>query len=265
MWKRLFNFKNGTRISSAQANQELDQLIAAVNDIEDADNQKDIELRKIAQLSKMTFDNGGVKLSVDTSTGDILEELVKLGKGFHTFFATGGSKNLPPNNISIRGFAHMTSTTYGYAMAFDFRTQVWINFYENGQWKGWRKLTSQTSEDDQEKLWEGVMYLNENQTVKPSKPLNECKTGWILAWSRFVPGDGENNTFWHFVHVPKKFGTITSGGMVHPLYQNPNGTALAGAVPIFKYIYCTNTQITGNAFNGEGDRRYAVLRFVFEY
>ncbi|GIN88709.1 hypothetical protein J6TS2_50950 [Heyndrickxia sporothermodurans] len=263
--QRLFKFQRGKKISSSEVNEELDQLVSQSNQIESDYKKADDDFKKTAQLSKITADNGDITISASLTTDDILQKIISKGRGYNTFYAIAGSKNIPPSKLSIRGISHLTTPTFGWVIAFDSDNQVWTNYLNNSSWRGWKKLSTQTSTDDQGKLWTGVMYLNEDQSVKPTKPLSKCKTGWMLAWSRYVPGSGEVNSFWGFTFVPKAFATLSSGGMEHILFQNPKSDSVAGAIPIMKYTYCTDTEIKGHANNGSGDERYAALRNVFEF
>lgn len=146
MVQRLYDFKAGTRISSDQVDAEFDQLIAAVNQVEADNNSMDADVRAKAQMSKVTNDTGGTKITVTSTSGDVLSEIVKLGKGVHTFYAVTNSKNLPPSGVSIRGIAHMTDVSYGWAWATDYRNNLYINYYDapGGGWKGWKTILNST-------------------------------------------------------------------------------------------------------------------------
>lgn len=97
------------------------------------------EIAVTAQMTKITDDEGGVKINVSAVEGDVLADIVAAGKGIHTFYAVTGSRNLPPAGVSIRGFAHMTDPNYGWAIAMDYRNNFYTNYYDapSGGWKGW--------------------------------------------------------------------------------------------------------------------------------
>lgn len=117
-----------------------------------------------------------------------------------------------------------------------------------------------------EELWSGYFYMQASQTVNPKRAISDCPNGWIMVWSRYDAGTSYNS-FWNFVYVPKKFATLSSGGMVHSLGADP--TTGTGSViriqPIYKYIYITDTAITGHAQNSAEPNNTTVLRYVYTW
>lgn len=241
-WQRLFTFKPGTKISSKQVNEELDQLIAAVNNIEAADKNKDTALRKIAQLSKITSDSGAVKLNITDTKGDVLTELQKLGQGVHTFYAVGGSKNLPPSNLSIRGIAHFTSTNYAWVLAFDYKLNVFTNFLDSGTWLGWNPVV--TANYTQSILWTGAVFVQGNQTIKPTKKLSECRNGWILVWSDYDPSpDNKTNDYdVAYSYIPKNSPFVNGH---QNIFTVPSYASGASANYVNKKIRVFNDRLEG--------------------
>jgi hypothetical protein len=221
-YSRKYNFKNNTFADAEQIDAEFDQLIAAVNNIEAADNSKDAELRKIAQLSKITNDSGGVKLSVSVTTGDILQTIVAAGQGMYTFYAVSGSKNLPANGTSgsIRGIAQMTSANYGWIWATDYLNNIYTNYIDTGVWRGWRRLVS--DKDTQGVLWTGAAYMVATTTATPTKKLSECRNGWILVWSDYDAGTGSNDydVFYSFIPKSSPFVNGYQNMFIVPNYQS---------------------------------------------
>jgi hypothetical protein len=131
-------------IHATEYKQEREIIRTAVND----NNDRLTAFEEIAggletdsvQMSKITSDDGKVKLAITDTGGDILASLVGLGLGFHTFYAVSGSQNLPPTNKSIRGVAEITGVnpTYGYVWATDFNNNIFHNYIDNDVWKGWK-------------------------------------------------------------------------------------------------------------------------------
>src|SRR5699024_7628780 len=47
-------------------------------------------------------------------------------------------------------------------------------------------------------LWTGTVYLMDIHTIRPTKKLSDCTTGWVLQWQRYESGEGKlNNNFQH--------------------------------------------------------------------
>lgn len=106
-----------------------------------------------------------------------------------------------------------------------------------------------------EQLWKGAMYLQEGQVITPSRPLRSCPNGWMLVWSNYSAGVEQNNN-WQFTYIPKSHDS--GGGIKVGLWM--------GEAPDYKYIYASNTQITGNARNNATDSvKTVVLRFVYTF
>jgi hypothetical protein len=105
------NWQDVETIHAAEYVQEREMLRVAAND--NAERIESIEESIVgfqlgnAQLQKITNDNGSPIISVNATSGDVLAEILALGRGMRTFYAVSGSKNLPPTNISIRGISHL--------------------------------------------------------------------------------------------------------------------------------------------------------------
>ncbi|WNO29829.1 minor structural protein 2 [Bacillus phage SDFMU_Pbc] len=117
-----------------------------------------------------------------------------------------------------------------------------------------------------EELWSGYIFMNGSEAVTPKRKISDCPNGWIMVWSRYDRGE-TYNSFWNFVYVPKRFGTLSAGGMVHSLGADPTiGTGSVTKIqPVFKYIYVNDTTITGHAQNGESPNNTSVLRYVYTW
>lgn len=114
---------------------------------------------------------------------------------------------------------------------------------------------------DNEILWSGGYYMNENQTITPSKPLSKCPNGWVLVWSEYTgsaPGDFD----WNYSFIPKIHASDPQTGTgVWSIIGN-DFDAITG-----KYCYITNTTVKGHAKNDDatGDRNRSCLRYVLSY
>lgn len=110
-------------------------------------------------------------------------------------------------------------------------------------------------------LWSGVAYMTANQTITPSKSLEDCRNGWMLAWSDYTNGVA-NNYDWVFTPVPKSAISAGVNGM-HAIVANSNA---ANAPMLSKYIYVgTGTTIVGQANNNLAGLDNVVLRKVYEW
>lgn len=263
--QRKYDFKPGTKISSGQVDEEFDQVISQLNQIEFDDKTKDADLRNKAQLRKITTDDGGVSVYVNQTTDDVLQRILSKGMGLHTFYAVAGSKNLPPSNISIRGVAQLTNVNFGWVWCIDYKNQMWTNYLDNNVWLGWKKLSSQTSEADQGRLWTGVVYPDQNQTIRPTKKLSECRTGWILVWSDYDFSVGANDYQWAVSYVPKSFLDYARGrGIYLPVMNSltENEVLVTG-----KYITINDDSLVGQDLNSKAanNANDVCLRYVYEF
>jgi hypothetical protein len=126
------------------------------------------------QAQKITNDSGGVKLSTTSTNDDILAMILKEGKGFHTFYAVGGSKNLPSTNLSIRGIAHLSDDVRGWVYATDYQNNIFTNYVDNSVWTGWKQLARKEE-----------VPTNTDWTVLTLGPgLTKYAAGTELRWKR---------------------------------------------------------------------------------
>ncbi|KZN96173.1 hypothetical protein AZI98_08910 [Aeribacillus pallidus] len=116
-------------------------------------------------------------------------------------------------------------------------------------------------------LWVGSMYLQASQTVTPSKPLSQCRNGWVLVWSDYDPGVGANDADFHVTLIPKKYGEVYAGKIFFamvPVY------ATASTVDyVIKKLYIYNDRIVGhddNMSGNDGNNAFdVVLRNIWEW
>lgn len=232
--------------------------------------EKIFDLQNKAQMTKITSDTGGVKLSISSTSGDILKTIENTGVGFYTFYAIAGSQNLPANGAtgSIRGISQITSPGYGWIWATDYKNNIYTNYLDNGTWRGWHHLVA--TDDIQNTLWTGNAYMNENpagtpQTVVPTKKLTECRNGWILVWSDYDAGVGANDYDFCYSYVPKLMVSKHNGGS----HLFPVGSYLSATTVIttLKKIRVYDDKITGHLDNQSANTSTndVCLRYVLEW
>ena len=109
---------------------------------------------------------------------------------------------------------------------------------------------------NQNVIWEGNMYMSADQTAKLSQKISEQKNGICVVFSA-LDADHVNaqDNNWHSFFVPKQLVALKSGGHRFVL---SNGSQYA-----WKYLYFSDTQITGNDANRDTtpNDRFA-LRYV---
>ncbi|MCC9083631.1 hypothetical protein LOS22_14415 [Enterococcus faecium] len=110
-------------------------------------------------------------------------------------------------------------------------------------------------------LWSGGWFMHSSQTVTPSKPLSECRNGWVLMWSKY-----KNNTqSWADMvqtYIGKDMVTTQSTAGIRLLFGGFDNAV------VHKYLYVTDTQIKGNDLNDDGSPTYggrAVLVRIHEF
>src|SRR5690606_30825226 len=92
-------------------------------------------------------------------------------------------------------------------------------------------------------LWTGALYPLDIHTIVPSKKITDCLTGWVLEWSRYVPGTGESNVQFSYSYVPKA-AVIRNPGASRS-FQIPRDINQA----FWKYLYIYEDRIVGHANN----------------
>jgi hypothetical protein len=257
------NWQDTEIIHASEYTQEREILRVAVNDNDTRIGSLESSTIGLqlgtAQLQKITNDLGGVKLSISSTSGDILDTIKNEGVGLHTFYAVSGSKNLPPSNKSIRGIASITSInpTHGWVWATDYDNTFFHNYIANDIWQGWGGPTVQ------KELWSGGAtgsFMKEGQTVTPSKKLTDCRNGWILVWSDYDDATNKANNYdFHYSYVPKFIATKHDGaGHLFSVPYSPSGI-------IEKFVNVSDTKLEGNAGNDLDSDKDVVLRYVVEW
>lgn len=211
---------------------------------------------------QFTNDDGNI-LHSWVATDDVLEKLAALPCGVHTCYCPMASVNAPKQTEAWRFLVHKTSASgnYGWIMAFGSRGSVYSNYYDNLNWRGWKCI----HDIEPEPLWTGAMYMTTGHTVEPTKTLSQCRNGWLLLWSDYNPGEGENNYDFSTTIIPKRAytGQKWSGGQF--LCMVPCHYAADGQNHITKCLHIHDTKIVGHENNTAVDRNDVVLRAIYEF
>ncbi len=218
--------------------------------------------KEITNSTQITADNGGAQIEV-TDTSSVLTAFVNAGIGFHTMYSATGATDTPVNG-AFRYFGHITGETTGYIFAMSSAGSVYSNYRNGGVWQGWKVLF----EKNQTPLWEGAYFMNENQTVTPTKPLDQCQHGWVLVWSDYDDATSTKNNYNAVTFcVPKKnaSGANWNGSSFMcclPREVKTDGTFVITA----KQVYIYNDKITGFAANNANPaNRDVILSAIYEY
>lgn len=219
----------------------------------------------------ITDENGGSKYSYTTDDAvNILTVIANLGKGVHTVYTQIGVAGNPKAIEAWRFLVHKTQSNYGWVEAFGSLGSVYSNYIDGGTWRGWKCLYDASNNII---LWSGVAYMqstNSNpQTVTPSKKLSECRTGWLLLWSDYDAGAGENDTDFATTFIPKysPSGTVWDGKAFLcdiPMYVGGNAEDLSTEKRCIKPVYVHDDCLKGSYQNTSGGRNDVVLRAVYE-
>jgi hypothetical protein len=117
-------------------------------------------------------------------------------------------------------------------------------------------------------LWSGSYYLNDNQTVTPSKKLSECANGWFIVWSDYNADTATHaNSDLVYSFIPKRLvqGSLSGGWSA---FAVPNYSTSI----VIKYARVYDDSLTGHANNDSGatngsigNPNDVVIRYVFEW
>lgn len=220
----------------------------------------------MAKALQMTSDTGDAEY--DMAGMDVIATIASMPSGMHTGYCPVNSTNAPLSNEAWRFIVHKTGVTYGWVLAFGSYGSVYSNYINAGTWRGWKCLIDGTSAP----LWkhesDGGFYMTANQTVTPSKPLNQCRNGWLLMWSDYDPDTSTtNNADICTTMIPKRgpTGVLWSGqGFLCPVATWMDNATDTDVMHI-KKVYVHNTKLVGFSGNNLLDRRDIVLRAVYEY
>lgn len=211
----------------------------------------------------LTDANGKQKTTI---TGNVLTTIANLSVGVHTAYSGGGTNatatNAPNTIESWRYLIHKNYAAYGWVLAFGSEGSFFINYLDNGTWRGWKPIW----DNNPAPLWSGAVFMNSNQTVTPSKKLNECKNGWILLWSDYdTANGGATNGDVVASYVPKRCYDGGNWGGHSWLVDIPAEASASAETRCIKKVYIWNNRIQGNAINEQNSRNDVVLRAVYEF
>lgn len=119
----------------------------------------------------------------------------------------------------------------------------------------------------QDTLWSGFMFLQDGQTVNPTKNLAACRNGWILVWSDFDPSPSNKVNDWDFVftYIPKRFAQLHTGASL--LANIPITQTASTIASTVKQFAVNDTSVIGNANNSSSTigANDVVLRYILEW
>ncbi|WP_127531186.1 hypothetical protein [Paenibacillus kobensis] len=100
----------------------------------------------VAQMSKITKDDGNNIINLTASTDDLLATVISLGPGLRTIYSAGVVQN-NPNTNSIRAISFMQGGgPYGFIYAVDSSNNVFTNYLLDGTtWRGWKQFAMTAS------------------------------------------------------------------------------------------------------------------------
>lgn len=200
-----------------------------------------------------------------TITGDVLTTIAGLSAGVHTCYSAGGSSatatNAPNTIESWRYLIHKNYAAYGWVMAFGSEGSLFINYVDNGTWRGWKPIW----DNNPSPLWSGAYFMNANQTIYPSKKLSECKNGWVLLWSDYTSANGAGNGDIVATYVPKRSYDGSNWAGHSWLADVPVEATSSVELRCVKKLYMWNDRIVGNSINETSPRNNVVLRGVYEF
>lgn len=220
-----------------------------------------------------TNSSGGVEYSYGSGSGkNVLTEISNMSQGLHTAYAITGTTGNPRTTESFRFLIHKTSATIGWILAWDAQGSIFTNYQSAANtFKGWKCLYD--ASPSSMILWSGSAYMQSTnstpQVVTPSKKLSQCRTGWMLLWSDYDPGDGANDTDFCTTFIPKYTPSGgTWGGKAFycdiPMYVGSDATDLSTEKRCIKPVYVHDDCLKGSYQNTSGGRNDVVLRAVYE-
>ncbi len=225
------------------------QAETVVSEVDQIDHELDI--------TRITSEDGGVKLTVSDTTLNILDAFVIAGIGARTVLSSDGVQGAPTSG-AIRYIGQMTDAQNGWIMAFAYDGSMYSNTITAGVWAGWRAIyeVSPTA------LWTGSDVMGASSSVIPSKTLSACAHGWILVW-----GDATDNADTVTVTVPKRDGTGASWTGASMLAVVPAGVDEQGGYSAcVKRVSVYNDRLTGFVGNeATAFGQNVVLKRIYEY
>lgn len=219
--------------------------------------QQVYELQTKLNVTKVTADNGAVKISVSAGA-DVLQAFVNAGTGCHTMYSPAGATGTP-KNAAFRYIGHITGSGNGWLLAFQADGSIFSNYLVGGTWKGWRTV----HEVSPAALYftENGVYPNPGVEITPAKKLSECQHGWQLVFNAYQ--DGSLDSYVQSVCIPKRSNHNAAWdgeNYVCPLIY------LDGTVnTIFKQFMVFDDKLISANINSAEPFKVMVLRAIYEY
>lgn len=223
--------------------------------------EKGVKMWIASSGSQVTIDGQRVYHTGSKPTAEEIGALSKNGGSLHGDVSLDAGKTIiTANNYGVAGRVEDGSSfDYLIYMARDNRIKIsYHNRPVDIQAKDVTVNGVQVATDIQKNpLWTGCYFVTDTQTVTPSKPLSQCRGGWMLVWSDFSGKLNDTNCV--YTYIPK-YGYIPF----------PNETDMlipisAFDAPIVKALRIADTYFTGYGSNSEGNKGNVALRAVYEY
>lgn len=96
---------------------------------------------------------------------------------------------------------------------------------------------------DNKILWSGSYYMLSSQSITLSEAISSQVNGIVLMWSYYVDGSADNSNF-NTTFIPKQFVSSHNGKGIAAFLTNSSMSKVTS-----KYVYVSNTTITGHANN----------------
>lgn len=119
-----------------------------------------------------------------------------------------------------------------------------------------------------EALWVGANLMGQGETITPSKPLSQCKNGWLLCWCDYDNATNlSSDTQFVFTYVPKNILKNINYDYVATYFTictaiNDNGTY----TETVKRLTYNDTQIVGFVGNtATADGNDVCLKAIYEF
>ena len=211
----------------------------------------------------LTALNGDVKENI--SGLDVLATIAAKAAGIYTFYADTTSVNNPNTSSGWRYLVHKTGLNYGWLFGFASDGTVVSNYMHGANnWAGWRYL----HDANPAALWTGAKLMASTETITPSKPLSECRNGWMLEWSDYN-NDSASQANTNFVQTPifkrNVNGAWDGKNMMFrvPNYISDDAATVGNAT---KQLIVYDTKLVGHVANNQGSANLDVcLRAVYEF
>lgn len=243
------------------------QNIPSTEDFAPVDHTHDFSASFIAKALQMVADNGNVEFSYNAGTDvSMLDKIASWDMGLHTGYFGPGLEGNPNSTEGFRVLVHKTAAAAGWILAFGAGGSVYSN-YQHGtdSFRGWKALIETVTPTP---LWTGAKFMNAGQTLQISKPLSQCKNGWMLEWSDY---DEDTNT-------ANNYNIVQTPIYKRNVVGNWNGNNMMFAIPCFisedgatrsfalKQLTVGDSTLTGSDMNVLGaTNKDVALRAVYEF